>query len=210
MWEEVVGTALRWRHNGHDGVSNHQPHDCLLKRSGADHRKHQLSLAFVWGIHRGLVNFLHKWPVTRKMFPFDDIIMCLLGRRYWFLHRIQVCCKASQQLLENPCGILSGFSPHGLLAVLEIRTSPQSKVDSFGGGLETYCWFFFNFMFMIWDSRHEDFFWLSFTDCLLKAIDTVKLLTSILTHHWPSYPNITERCCYLTSLCFYSLLCNIL
>ena len=22
--------ALRWRHNGRDGVSNHQPHDCLL------------------------------------------------------------------------------------------------------------------------------------------------------------------------------------
>ena len=37
--------------------------------SGADQRKHQssASLAFVWGIHRG--------PVTRKMFPFDDIIM---------------------------------------------------------------------------------------------------------------------------------------
>ena len=24
--------ALQWRHNGHDGVSNHQPHDCLLNR----------------------------------------------------------------------------------------------------------------------------------------------------------------------------------
>ena len=24
--------ALRWRHNKHDGVSNHQPHDCLLNR----------------------------------------------------------------------------------------------------------------------------------------------------------------------------------
>ena len=24
--------ALRWRHNGRDGVSNHQPHDCLLNR----------------------------------------------------------------------------------------------------------------------------------------------------------------------------------
>ena len=24
--------SLRWRHNGHDGVSNHQPHDCLLNR----------------------------------------------------------------------------------------------------------------------------------------------------------------------------------
>ena len=23
---------LQWRHNGHDGVSNHQPHDCLLNR----------------------------------------------------------------------------------------------------------------------------------------------------------------------------------
>ena len=25
--------ALLWRHNGHDGVSNHQPQDCLLNRS---------------------------------------------------------------------------------------------------------------------------------------------------------------------------------
>ena len=24
--------ALRWRHNGHDSVSNHQPHHCLLNR----------------------------------------------------------------------------------------------------------------------------------------------------------------------------------
>ena len=23
---------LRWRHNGRDNVSNHQPHDCLLNR----------------------------------------------------------------------------------------------------------------------------------------------------------------------------------
>ena len=44
--------------------------------SGADQRKHQssASLAFVWGIHRWPVNS----PVTgetRKMFPFDDVIM---------------------------------------------------------------------------------------------------------------------------------------
>ena len=24
--------SLQWRHNGRDSVSNHQPHDCLLKR----------------------------------------------------------------------------------------------------------------------------------------------------------------------------------
>ena len=47
--------------------------------SGADQRKHQssASLAFVRGIHRRPVNSPHKWPVTRKMFPFDDVIMRL-------------------------------------------------------------------------------------------------------------------------------------
>ena len=45
--------------------------------SGVNQRKHQSSgsLAFVREIHRGPVNFPHKWPVTRKMFPFDDVIM---------------------------------------------------------------------------------------------------------------------------------------
>ena len=45
--------------------------------SDADQRKHQssASLAFVRGIHRGPVNSPHKWPVTRKMFPFNDVIM---------------------------------------------------------------------------------------------------------------------------------------
>ena len=45
--------------------------------SGVNQRRHQssASLAFVWEIHRGPVNFPHKWPVTRKMFPFDDVIM---------------------------------------------------------------------------------------------------------------------------------------
>ena len=47
--------------------------------SDADQRKHQssASLAFARGIHRGPVNSPHKWPVTRKMFPFDDVIMLL-------------------------------------------------------------------------------------------------------------------------------------
>ena len=44
---------------------------------GADQRKHQssVSLAFVQGIHRRPMNSSHIWPVTRKMFPFDDVIM---------------------------------------------------------------------------------------------------------------------------------------
>ena len=44
---------------------------------GADQRKHQsfVSLDFVWGIHRRLVNSPQQWPVTRKMFPFDHVII---------------------------------------------------------------------------------------------------------------------------------------
>ena len=70
--------ALQLRHNKHDGFSNHQPRDCLLKRlfrrrSKKNHSS--ASLAFLRGIHRWHVNSPHKWPVTRKMFPFDDVIM---------------------------------------------------------------------------------------------------------------------------------------
>ena len=49
--------------------------------SDADQRKNEssTSLAFVWGIHRWPVNSPHKGPVTRKMFPFEDVIMSLCG-----------------------------------------------------------------------------------------------------------------------------------
>ena len=54
--------------------------------SDIDQRKHQssASLAFVWGIHRGPVNSSHKWPVTRKMFPFDDVNMNLVHCKLHF------------------------------------------------------------------------------------------------------------------------------
>ena len=50
--------------------------------SGADERKHQSSesLSFVRGIHRLPGNSPHKGPVTRKMFPFDHVIM-IISRR---------------------------------------------------------------------------------------------------------------------------------
>ena len=64
---------LQLRHNEHYGVSNHQPHSTVY--SSADQRNHQssASLAFVRGIYRRPVTSPHKGPVTRKMFPFDDV-----------------------------------------------------------------------------------------------------------------------------------------
>ena len=50
---------------------------CTTVCSSANQRKHQssASLVFVRGIHRWPVNSPYKGPITRKMFPFDDVIM---------------------------------------------------------------------------------------------------------------------------------------
>ena len=72
--------ALKWRHNG--GIASQITILTIVYSTiylGVDQRKHQssASLAFLRRIHRGLVNSPHKWPVTRKMFPFDDVIMII-------------------------------------------------------------------------------------------------------------------------------------
>ena len=77
--------SLQWYHNERDCVSNHQPRDRLLNRLFR-HRSTKtsmlpVSLAFVWGIHRWPANSPHKGPVTRKMFPFDDVIIYTLGKK---------------------------------------------------------------------------------------------------------------------------------
>ena len=68
--------TLRWRHNERDGVWNHQPHDCLLSRLFR-RRSKKTSKLRVTGLCAGNwpVNSPHKGPVTRKLFPFDDVIM---------------------------------------------------------------------------------------------------------------------------------------
>ena len=69
---------------------------------GADQRKHQssASLAFVRVIHRGPVNSPHKWPVTRKMFPFGDVIMIRCAMRWRHVKFVFMACKS------NPKGIV--------------------------------------------------------------------------------------------------------
>ena len=69
---------LHWHHNDHDDVSNHQPHSCLLNRLFRRNSKKTSKLRVTGlsvGNSPGPVNSAHKGPVTRKMFPFDDVIM---------------------------------------------------------------------------------------------------------------------------------------
>ena len=79
--------------------------------SGADQRKHQRSapLVFVRVIHRWPVNFPHKRSITRKMFPFDDVIMicrkfrCRPSMHYKILPRIVMmhCAQRFRLNIDN-------------------------------------------------------------------------------------------------------------
>ena len=82
MSYQLQGSSLQWHHNGHDSISDHQPHDCLLNRLFR-HRSKKTSKLRITGLCVGNftgdrwnpVNSPHKWPVTWKMFPFADVIM---------------------------------------------------------------------------------------------------------------------------------------
>ena len=93
-------TSLQWRHNDHDEVWNHQPHGCLLKRLFRRRSKKtsKLRVTGLWeGNSSGPVNSPHKGPVTRKMFPFDDVIM-------W--------CKYKQRTRRLTSTLYSGYATY--------------------------------------------------------------------------------------------------
>ena len=53
-------TVLQWRHNGHDGVSNHQPHQCLLNRLFG-RRSKKTSKLRVTGLYVGMLYPFSQW-----------------------------------------------------------------------------------------------------------------------------------------------------
>ena len=76
------GFCHHYRHNERDGVSNHRGLHCLLY-CWFSRRSKKTSNLRVSGLCVGYspmtVNSPHKGPVSRKMFPFDDVIMALPG-----------------------------------------------------------------------------------------------------------------------------------
>ena len=66
--------SLQWRHTNRDCVSNHQRLDCLLNRLFMRRSKKVSKLRVTGPLWGGFTGH-HKGPVTRKTFPFDDVIM---------------------------------------------------------------------------------------------------------------------------------------
>ena len=106
--------------------------------SGVNQRKHQssASLAFVREIHRGPVNFPHKWPVTRKMFPFDDVIMCNHSSSWIYMiaadNLAPIRCQSKRSLCwrHNDQNGVSNHQPHGCLLnrLFRRRSNKTSKL----------------------------------------------------------------------------------
>ena len=110
-------SALQWRHNERDGVSNHRRLDCLLKCLFRRRSKKTLEFrvtVFVRGNHRWPVDSHHKGPVTRKRFPFDGIVMdCFSNKSQYFFHRIGPFLK----LVYLSIGLWSFITSHSVLCM---------------------------------------------------------------------------------------------
>ena len=94
-----VESSLQWRHNGHNGVSNHRRLDCLLNCLFRRRSKKTSKLRVTGLCERNWsVNSPHKGPVTPKMFPFHDdyhhaALLCYC-----------VCCR------DQPIYFMKGFT----------------------------------------------------------------------------------------------------
>ena len=91
--------------------------------SGVDQSKHQssASLAFVYAPH--------KWPVTRKMFPFDDVIMWL-GIVAWIRATIKLISQHKPSgVIMHYSDVIMGAMAYQITSVWSVYSTVCSVVD---------------------------------------------------------------------------------
>ena len=131
--------TLQWRHNERDGVSNHRRLDCLPNRLFRRGSKKTSKLS-VTGLCEGKPpvtgGFPHKGPATRKMFPFDDVIMIWIGSGSII---IQFCPLITQPVFtENRRGIGSLLWVQILMHFLHFDGLVQKRPKSSALALESH------------------------------------------------------------------------
>ena len=120
LWRFTCSISLlQWRHNEENGVSNHRRLDWLLNRLSKKTHQSSASLAFVRGIHRWPVNYPHKGPVTRKMFPFDDVIMMSEVNNH----------NAQSSLALRPNGSRARSNCHAVLPVCLVQMHQKANTS---------------------------------------------------------------------------------
>ena len=84
--DDTTLIALHWRHNGHGSVSNHQPHDCLLKRLFR-RRSNKTSKLRVTGLCAGNSPGTGEFP-TQMVSNAENVSICWRHHRK---HRYHFC-----------------------------------------------------------------------------------------------------------------------
>ena len=94
-----ISSSLQWRHNEHDGVSNHWCLDCLLNHLFGCWSKKASKLR-VTGLCEGNSPVTSEFPSQRasnvEMPPFDNIIMCL-----WATIRGCLCVTQAAEVIAH-------------------------------------------------------------------------------------------------------------
>ena len=136
-WRENL--SLQCRHDERNGVPNHQLHDCLLKRL-IRRRSKKTSKLRVTGLCEGnsvvTGEFLHKEPVTQRMFPFDDVIIIDVTTTIWdeegswtvlsLSHKIDTRAWGVQNIIETETNLFNitwwyiKWDTNGIFFVLRI------------------------------------------------------------------------------------------
>ena len=128
--------TLQWCHNERDGVSNHQHHDCLPTQSFIQAQIRETSNLCFTGLCAGnsLVTgeFPAQRPVSRKMFPFEDVIMnpslvkshlpityYSVIQSFWNIIQILLCSVQYFKMIGQPKHVMDEVSWH--LSLMNLR-----------------------------------------------------------------------------------------
>ena len=115
-------TSLRWRHNEHDGISNHQPHDCLLKRVFRRRSKETSKLRLT-----GLCPVTGEFPAQRASNAENVFIWWRLhGSRFLCISQISVTDSIRSDSDSSPVeSSVWALSTHVFLNVIDLQVLNQ-------------------------------------------------------------------------------------
>ena len=146
---EKLRSTLQWHHNESDGFSNHRRHECLLNRLFRRRSKKKSKLRVTGLCQRNSPvtgEFPTQGPVTRKMFPFDDVYMILDNDVIHLLWPglFRLCWKrdgVGGTKPISPFPIFSALSIHCLFIKYHVHIWQVSPQLSCGDTCLTWMWF---------------------------------------------------------------------
>ena len=97
--------SLLWRHNGNVGVSNHQPHDCLLNRSFR-HRSKKTSKLHVTGLCVGNSPVTGEFP-AQKASDVENFPIWWRHHHVPFLSKLPYACICIWDIKNHLSGIMT-------------------------------------------------------------------------------------------------------